>query len=92
MNALNDTLNEQLKKAMAAVHHLDDLGATVFRIHLGGRAPVVEIDGEPERFVRGSLAARITINGMQRRTMVATVHGCRVEWIEFHRVGQRQVQ
>jgi len=87
MNAMNDIVNTQLKAAMAALHVLDDAGATVLNVALGDRRPVITIDSAPASvFVRGALHARVRIGNHVRRTMAASVHGCQVEWQESHAI------
>ncbi|MBS0598181.1 MAG: hypothetical protein JSR92_12830 [Proteobacteria bacterium] len=90
MNASNVHLSTQWSRAAAAIAHLDALGAAVLRVKLGERMPVLDIDAAPDRFVHGVLAKRETICGIQRRTMVATVRGCKVQWLERRVLGVGQ--
>jgi hypothetical protein len=89
MNTMNNIVNEQLKCAMGALHHLSDVGATVRRVSLGECQPLIEIDAAPGAFAQGALAARITRDGVQRRTLIARVCGCTVQWTEQHAVAVR---
>lgn len=91
-NAMNSIVNEQLKNAMAGLHHLDDLGATVLHVVLGERKPVISIDGAHEPFLHGALKSRMTFNGITRCVMVASVHGCQVEWNESYATPAKAVQ
>lgn len=92
MNACNVHLSHQWARAAEAIAHLDALGAAVLRVSLGERMPVLDIDAAPARFVHGVLARRETVCGIQRRTMVATVRGCKVQWLERRVLGVCQAQ
>lgn len=92
MNACNVHLSHQWARAAEAIAHLDALGAAVLRVSLGERMPVLDIAAAPDRFVHGVLARRETVYGIQRRTMVATVRGCKVQWLERRVLGVGQAQ
>lgn len=92
MNASNVHISNQWSRAAAAIAHLDALGAAVLRVKLGEPMPVLDIDAAPDRFVHGVLARRETVCGIQRRTMVATVRGCKVQWLERRVLGVGQAQ
>lgn len=89
MNPMNDIVNTALKSAMAALHHLNDSGCTVFGIEIRQRRPVIQIDQPSGPFLQGALKSRTTINGQQRCVLVMSVHGCQVEWTETYPAGER---
>lgn len=68
--------------AMAAIYHLDSIGATVLEIEIFTHRPVIRIDPPPGgSFVRGALHKRITERGVTRTVYVTTCHGTTVEWV-----------
>jgi len=81
-NAMNAMVQEQLKKTMAAVYHLDDAGCTVIEVSIGRRNPVVTIESGKEPFVRGAVKSRRTVDGITRVVVATTSHGCQIEWCE----------
>lgn len=80
MNPMNEILRAANCKALGALHFLDDAGATVTGIEIRGGRPLITLDGQPPRFVRGALHKSHTIGGRREHVMVALVQGCRVEW------------
>lgn len=92
LNAMNAIINEALKSAMSAVHHLNDLGATVFGVEIRSGRPIIQIDGQPSPFLQGAMKTRRKERGMHRVVMVASVHGCQVEWNELYPVAGRELQ
>lgn len=82
-----ERMQAQLDLARAALAHLVRCDCIVVKVELGGREPLIEIGERPRRFIKGALAARITVGGIQRRTMLARVHGCSVTWIERVQLG-----
>ncbi|MBS0212347.1 MAG: hypothetical protein JSR26_04085 [Proteobacteria bacterium] len=91
VSAGNAAIFGQFANVAAALRLLEDAGALVLRITLGERQPLIEIDAQPP-LIHGALAARITIAGVQRRTLAARVHGCTVQWYERHVVGAQAVR
>jgi len=77
---MNDILRAASCKALGALHFLDDAGATVTGIEIRGGRPLITLDGQPPRFVRGALHKSRTIAGQREHVMVAMVQDCRVEW------------
>jgi hypothetical protein len=43
--------------------------------------PLITLDGQPPRFVRGALRKSHTVDGHREHVMVAMVQDCRVEWV-----------
>lgn len=81
MNPMNELLRVATCNALGALHFLDEAGATVTSIETHNARPVITLDGEPPRFVRGALHKSHSIgNGQREHVMVAMVQGCRVEW------------
>lgn len=80
MNAMNEILRGAACKALGALHFLDDAGATVTGIEVHGGRPLITLDGQPPRFVRGALHKSHTVGDHRESVMVAMVQGCRVEW------------
>lgn len=80
MNAMNEILRGAACKAIGALHFLDDAGATVTGIEVRGGRPVITLDGEPPRFVRGALYKSQRHGDRRECVMVAMVQGCRVQW------------
>lgn len=81
MNPLNELLRVATNNALEALTFLDEAGATVVSIEIRGARPVITLDGEPPRFVRGALHKTHPVGGHHREcVMVAMVKGCRVEW------------
>lgn len=77
----NSLIADAARSAMAAIHHLDELGATVREIDIRSRRPVVRIDPPAtDGFLRGALRRRITEGGVTRSVYVTTCHGATVEW------------
>jgi hypothetical protein len=77
---MNDILRAASCKALGALHFLDDAGATVTGIEIHGGRPLITLDGQPPRFVRGALHKSHTVGDHREHVMVALVQGCRVEW------------
>lgn len=85
LNPMNAIINEALKTAMSAVHHLNDQGATVFGVEIRGGRPIVQIDGQHGAFLRGAMKSRKRQrDGTMKVVLVASVNGCQIEWNERH--------
>lgn len=81
MNPMNELMRASICKALGALHFLDDAGATVIDVEIRNARPVITVDGEPPRFVKGALHKSHPVNGRStERVMVAMVQGCRVQW------------
>lgn len=81
MNPMNELLRAATGNALEALAFLDEAGATVTAIEIRSARPVITLDGEPPRFVRGALHKTHPLGRTQREhVMVAMVQGCRVEW------------
>lgn len=81
MKPMNEILRAASCNALGALHFLDDAGATVTSIQIRSGRPVITLDGEPLRFVRGALHKSFPTDAEHREhVMVAMVQGCRVEW------------
>ena len=92
LNPVSARFNEQLKAAMAALHHLDDHGCLVRSIRLGDQRPVITIDRPAQHaFLRGAMRRRERIGQVQRTLIAAPFHGCQVEW-EVSECVARQVR
>lgn len=73
------------RTTMAAIYHLDSLGATVREIDIRSRRPLIRIDPPAGiEFLRGALRKRITDRGTTRTVYVTTCHGATVEWEVRH--------
>lgn len=82
MNTMHNILIAGMDKAESVLHFLDDAGATAIDINVRGGRPVITLDGEPPRFIRGVLYKSRPVDAMHREhVMVAMVQGCRVEWV-----------
>jgi len=78
---MNELLRVATGNALEALAFLDQAGATVIGIEIRNARPVITIDGEPPRFVRGALHKTHPVGSNQREhVMVAMVQACRVEW------------
>jgi len=80
MNPMNELLRVATCNVLGALHFLDDAGATVTGIEIRGGRPVITLDGEPPRFVRGALHKSYPTRTGNEHVMVAMVQACRVEW------------
>lgn len=81
----NYRIAEQVIAATAAVAHLNDQGAIVLSVQIGGRKPLIKIDGPRGRFMRGTMRSRTSLSDGKRRIIqCALVHGCQVEWTEIY--------
>lgn len=81
LNPVCSHFNNQLKAAMAAVHRLSDHACSPRTIQLGDRRPVIVIDPPPaDGFIQGALRRRERVGHVIRTVMVATFHGCLLEW------------
>lgn len=80
MNPMNELLCVATANALDALRFLDEAGATVISIEIRNARPVIVLDGEPPRFVRGALHKSTPTRIGSEHVMVAMVKGCRVEW------------
>lgn len=80
----NTLTNAALCDAMAALHHLDQLGATVLDLSITTRNPRIRVDAG-RAFLQGAVKKRIREHGQLRVVMATRVHGCQVEWEERYR-------
>ena len=84
LNTMNNIVNDALKRAMAAIHHLNDQGTTVTEVSIRGGRPIIQIDAPGSRFLQGSIKTRRREGDTHRVCLVAPVHGCQVEWTEVY--------
>ncbi|HET7300093.1 MAG TPA: hypothetical protein VFJ01_05515 [Oleiagrimonas sp.] len=83
MNMRNASLEQRMALAIVALKHLDKMGATVTDVDVTRKQPVLRIERNPNRFLRGVMKMRVTSpGGVRHYTLVALVDGCLVEWRE----------
>ncbi|ULU26624.1 hypothetical protein [Dyella terrae] len=81
MNPLNELLRLATCNVLAAIHVLDEAGATVTDIAVRSARPVITLDGEPKGDqVKGALHKSQTFDQHREHVMVAMISGCRVQW------------
>lgn len=81
MNPLNELLRTATCNALAAIHVLDEAGATVTDVTIRSARPVITLDGEPKGDqVKGALHKSQTFDNHREHVMVAMVNSCRVQW------------
>lgn len=82
LSPINQLFGTALVCVQSALQHLNDMGVDVVAIEIRGPRPVLVIEAPRGDFLRGATRKRMTINGAHRATMVASMRGCLVEWVE----------
>jgi hypothetical protein len=85
MNAMNQIVRRCLNQALGGLYALADAGATVTRLDVSGRNPILWIDGPPPGVIGTRAVMRIQRHAGQRvAVMVTRVGDCQVQWRALH--------
>jgi hypothetical protein len=77
----NKAVYDCLTRAISAIYHLDDAGATALNIELRGAKPIITVDQAPA-FVQGVATVTMRHGRNIDRRMAAPYHGAQIEWME----------
>lgn len=84
-NVVFDSIHAHAKALLGAMYALGRAGCSPREVQITERRARIVIDPPPAgSFIAGALRSRQTFNGVTRTVLVASFHGCQLEWEETH--------
>ncbi|GEM_PF-2691201 len=86
-NVAFDSIHGHTKALLGAMYALGRAGLSPREVQITERHARIVIDPPPGAsfiYQAGALRSRQTINGLTRTVLVASFHGCQLEWEETH--------